>query len=430
MSGQRLEVLVTSEASGQMWNTCVWDPTTGSALKTYKGSVTKPKTSVILGNTFLVSSQPTKPLLNVWQLNRHEQKPLKYTTPGVLQSIAASPCGHFLTGTVEERVYVWQTSSGKLLRIITNGHYQKINAVKFTTDGSSFITVGEDGNVALWDLDDVINRGMEMCKPRCVWSNHSLGVTDFHVGNGGINGRVYTASKDQTAKIYCITSGHFLLDVEFPAPLLSIAVDVAEEGAFVGTTTGLIHSFSLKNPPRDLKMSVDSTPGNTFKGHSAGVTCLSISLDSLTLASGSDDHDVRIWHVKSRQCTRVITHKGAITHLQYMVPKQGMLNPDDFKANVVLSLLEKTATDKKLIDSDVYSVDIISNGELEDMDHDVAGEPGARELLSNNFAPRSEVLHSSNGVDDLSSSSDEVQRLKAINLKLYQEAVKSILNSK
>lgn len=206
----RLEVLISGEATGQMFNLCIWDPANATNLKTYKGNSTKAKTLAILSETFLISGQPHKPLLNVWQLNKHEQKPLKYITPGVLQSLAASPSGHFLVGTVEERIYVWQTASGKLLKIISNGHYQKINATKFTSE-SHYITAGEDGNVLLWPLDS--------SQPRHVWSHHSLGVTDIHVGLGGINARIFTVSKDQTCHVYQISSGQFLLSVEFTSPL-------------------------------------------------------------------------------------------------------------------------------------------------------------------------------------------------------------------
>ena len=255
----------------------------------------------MIGNTFLISSQTKQPLLNVWQLNKHEQKPLKYITPGILQSLAASPCGHILVGTVEERIYVWQTSSGKLLRIINNGHYQRINVTKFTADGSCFVTAGEDGNVILWQQDSP--------KPKQVWSHHTLGVTDFHLGMGGLNSRIFTASKDQTVKVYSVASGQFLLDIEFDSKLLAIAIDSAEENGFVGTDNGLVYKFSLTNPPRDLKMTMIPNDKNTFKGHTKEVSCLSVSLDGLNLASGSADNEVRIWDIKSCQCIKVILHK-------------------------------------------------------------------------------------------------------------------------
>ena len=51
----------------------------------FQGCVSAPNTTVIVGDTFLVSSQPSKPLLNVWQLNRREQRAIKQTTPGTVQ---------------------------------------------------------------------------------------------------------------------------------------------------------------------------------------------------------------------------------------------------------------------------------------------------------------------------------------------------------
>jgi len=414
MSEQRLEVLLTSDSSGQMFNMCVWDPFTGTNLKIYKGNTTKSKTCCMLGNTFLVSGQSKQPLLNVWQLNKHEQKPLKYITPGVLQSLAASPCGHLLVGTAEERIYVWQTSSGKLLRIINTGHYQKINVTKFTSDGSHFVTAGEDGNVILWPQDSL--------KPRHVWSQHTLGVTDFHVGIGGLNSRIFTASKDQTVKVYSVSSGQFLLDIEFSSKLTSIAVDSAEESGFVGDNKGLVYAFSLTHPPRDLKMSISPNNSNTFKGHTQEVTCLSVSLDGLTLASGSMDNDVRIWHVKSRQCIKVIPHKGTVTTLSYMMPKLGMLDMDAFKADLTFSLLEKTVVDKTVTLSDIYGVNIITN----DDNDEFQSEPNARQLLNLNSG-NANIVNQHDRLDEQGDDSLEIKRLKTINNKLYEAAVKAIL---
>lgn len=406
MSDPRFEVLLSSEATGQMFNVCVWDPATGSNLRIYKGNATKSRTLTTVGNSFLVSGQPNKPLLNVWPLNKHEQKPLKFITPGVLQSLTASPCGHFLVGSVDERLYLWQTSSGKLLRIISNGHYQAVSVTKFLSDGSHFVSGGQDGNVILWPLDS--------SKPRHVWNQHSLGITDIHVGMGGLQARIASASKDQTVKVYEAASGQLLLSVEFDAPLFCVALDSAEELGFVGTSSGLIHMFSLMQPPRDLKMTLH--PENTLRGHSQAVNCLSVSLDGLSLASGSSDTDVRIWHVKSRQCVKTIPHKGSLTSLQYMIPKRGMINFDDFLPDVTFSLLEKTVFMDK--NSDLYSVDILEN--MDDAEEE--NSLSARQILT-----RKSCL-STNESSDKSEDNDEIKKLKIINQNLYQAAAKAILH--
>lgn len=427
---ERLEVLLSSENTGLLWNMCVWDASTGSSLKSYKGHSTKAKTATFLGNSYLISSQSSQPLLNVWQINRHEQKVQKYTTPGVLESLAGSPCGHFLIGTNEERIYVWQTASGKLLKIITSGHYQKIKQVRFTSDGSHFVTAGEDGNTLLWAVDNVVNQSPDKCKPRHVWNHHSLGVSDFHLGFGGLQSRIFTCSKDQTAKVYCVSSGQYLMNIEFPLPLTSIAIDSAEESGFVGTTKGLIYTFSLKSAPRDLKLSIDGTPDNTFRGHTNTVTCLSVSLDGSHLASGSEDKDVRLWHVKSRQCLKLIPHKGTVTTLIYMVPKPGMLKPEDYKEKLTFSQLEKTAIDKQtLIKNDLYSLNILCPKSKFD---DRIEEPSARELLKTISENATKAKRNQLEVTGDADAADpsEIKRLKTMNQKLYEAALKAILNDK
>ena len=43
---------------------------------------------------------------------------------------------------------------------------------------------------------------------------------------------------------------------------------------------------------------------------SGSVTCLSLSIDGSTLASGSTDATVRLWNTQSQQCIEVIQHTG------------------------------------------------------------------------------------------------------------------------
>ena len=86
------EILLTSDSTAQAANICMWDPNTGSQLAAFKGGITAANTlCYIVGRTFLLSAHPSKPLLNVWQLDRREQRPQKQTTPGrPLQALAVS----------------------------------------------------------------------------------------------------------------------------------------------------------------------------------------------------------------------------------------------------------------------------------------------------------------------------------------------------
>lgn len=61
---------MTSDTSGQQWNSCVWDPVAGTSLLTYKGSTSAAHTLAVLGNEYLLGASPTKSVLQVWSLQK------------------------------------------------------------------------------------------------------------------------------------------------------------------------------------------------------------------------------------------------------------------------------------------------------------------------------------------------------------------------
>lgn len=60
-----MEVVVTSENSGQLWNFCVWDPLTGASLRVFKGGISAAHTLCTAGGDYLISAQKDKPILQV-----------------------------------------------------------------------------------------------------------------------------------------------------------------------------------------------------------------------------------------------------------------------------------------------------------------------------------------------------------------------------
>jgi len=60
-----MEVIVTSENSGQLWNFCVWDPLTGTALRSFKGGISCSRTLTTISCDYLISAQKDKPIIQV-----------------------------------------------------------------------------------------------------------------------------------------------------------------------------------------------------------------------------------------------------------------------------------------------------------------------------------------------------------------------------
>jgi len=425
-SNLKSEVLITSDSCGQMANLLIYDPENGSLLTSFKGFTSGQGTACIMANTFVVSSNPSKPLLNVWPVWKGEQRPVKQTLPGIATALAVSNDAHgaVVAVAVNEVIYIWMSASGELANVISSGgHYQKVTGMSFTPDSSHLVSVGADGNVLVWTTANLVGCGSGQAapKPLRTWSDHSLEVT----GHAVTASRVYTCSLDQTAKVHELASGDLLLDVTFAVPLTAIAVDSLEANVYVGSKNGDIHTFSLRSPPRDLNMTVKPDKTNTYKGHTKPVKCLSVSVSGHIMASGSDDFDVRIWDIKSGLSLRTLSHKGAMTNVKFQPVVPGLLgdtgeNRANCKPGATLLPFNKTPSEDSVIELVVR--DQVPSVEQEDFYscESAFPHPAASFVLPDSAS----ATNSSQSVTEM----PEVTKLKDINLQLYQHALKNILS--
>ncbi|KAH6922842.1 hypothetical protein HPB50_019844 [Hyalomma asiaticum] len=303
------ECIFTSDGAGQLWNTCAWDIVSASVLAQYKGGTSSPHTLCLLGSDYVISAQHDKPLLRVWSLHRRDQFQRQIVCPGRVSALAASPDGLHCVAGIEEKIYLWQVSSGDLLAVVSR-HFQVITCLRFTDSGGRFISASRDGQVLVWDLAEVActsTRGP--AEPIHVWSQHSYDVTDIHIGALG-GALCYTCSADQTCRVFDIGGGDMLATVVLDAPLTAVVTDPAEDRMFAGSSTGKIFEVALYKWNTGNKR-----PEATFLGHEGKVTCLATSMDGQLLVSGSEDTTARVWDVTSKQCIHVLHHKGAVTNI-------------------------------------------------------------------------------------------------------------------
>ncbi|CAK1542713.1 unnamed protein product [Leptosia nina] len=347
-----LEILVTSDSNNTLWTSSIWDPHTGTSLMSYRGGGTaEPKTLLFIGKDYVAAVERTKPILHVWAVNSQQTvQGMRFILPGKASAFAVSPDGAYCIAGIEEKIYLWQLSSGSLLTIITR-HYQKINHLKFTPEGRFFVSSAEDGMVMIWSLAMVAaNPEVELVTqsvagqhdPLYIFSDHSLPVTDMCISKTGIHGRLCTVSSDRTCKIYDLSCGELLLNLVFDEPLASVTLDVLDLNIFVGTTGGNIHQVSLTNVPRNRDCLMNDLENVLiFSSHTKAVTCLSVSLNGEILVSGSNDEQVILWHIKSRQPLRTIRHKGPITNA-FFTTNLDAIYKQEFSPNIILHSLERT----------------------------------------------------------------------------------------
>ena len=416
-----VEVAVTCEGSGLLWNACVWDPRVGTSLMTYRGGgVASPHSLCLVGKDYLMISDHTKPILHAWQLN--SQKPVlakgvRLVCPGRVSSLAVSPDGCYCVTAVAEKLHVWHIASGRHLAVAVR-HFQTVSCVRFTDDGSHFVSGGEDGLVLVWPLAYLIsNDGGEVIagqnEPRHVFSDHSLPVRDLYVGHGGMRAHIVSVSVDRTCKVYDLASGTLLLSLVYDCILTAVTMGATEMEVFVGGSDSNIYQFGLHSPPRMREYHpTKEDKAKKFLGHSKAVTCLSASIDGVTLLSGSVDTEVMLWHIPSRQCTRVLHHKGPVTNAFFTVAPKCIFS-EDMKPTVVLCSFQKSSDpNEETVALNIRSTQ--DNWHTIDEDDDYSYNKSDHISVTSNTAEDKRLM-------------EEITSLKKVNSDLYVFAWEKIL---
>lgn len=391
---------------------------------TYKGGgVVSPHGISLIKNDFIVTANNTKPLIHVWPINSQEQVPgVRFVAPGKVLALTTSPDGNFLVAGVQEILHIWHISSGKMLNALSR-HYQNITKIQFTDDGTHFISAGQDGNVLVWNLSMAVSHQQSDVQPLWSFNDHGLGVTDFHIGTGGIRAFLYTVSMDRTCRIYDLASGQMLLNIVFAEALQCIAVNKLETVMYIGPSEGAIYEFNIQSPPRMKEYHMtDENYTNRFTGHTGAVKCLALSHDGEMLMSGGADENIHLWHITSKQLLRTLPHKGYITNAIFSLATRNMFDQEN-RLNFIGSSLKRMMDAQNAEDD--YAIEVMVT---ESTDFGVEKTQQASDIVI-----QSKTVSNCNGIeqlDDIEKLRREVASLRKANKELFEYSVKNILIKK
>ncbi|WPK26501.1 hypothetical protein PUMCH_003856 [Australozyma saopauloensis] len=177
-------------------------------------------------------------------------------------------------------VYEWQSESYILKQ---QGHFDSINALCYSPDGSRAVTASDDGKIKVWDLHSGF----------CLFtfSEHTAAVTAIEFAKKGQV--LFSASQDGTVRAWDLI--RFRNFRTFTAPhrvqFSCMAVDPSGEVVVAGTHDEFeIYVWSVQTGAL-----LDS-----LAGHEGPISCLQFGHENSVLVSSSWDKTIRVWNIFSR----------------------------------------------------------------------------------------------------------------------------------
>lgn len=177
-------------------------------------------------------------------------------------------------------VYEWQSESYILKQ---QGHFDRMNALCYSPDGSRVVTASDDGKIKVWD----INSGFCLM----TFTEHTSSVTAVAFAKKGQV--MFSSSMDGTVRAWDLI--RFRNFRTFTAPervqFNSLAVDPSGEVVVAGSQDEFdIYVWSVQT----------GALLDTLGGHEGPISCLAFGTENSVLASSSWDKTIRIWNIFSR----------------------------------------------------------------------------------------------------------------------------------
>lgn len=218
-------------------------------------------------------------------LNPNFNVPLVGDTEGI-REVVFSPDGQILAGIYSEKIYLWDTITGKQLTRLEVPN-SRFKAIVFNSDGKTIATIGYDSNIRLLDVLTGIETGK--------LSRYVYGSENFVFAPD--SNTVITANRNDTVELWDTESGKVKQKIKTKSAQC-IALSPDGKILAVGGYDGL-HLFDA----------ITGVYIAELGGHIRGISRIAFSPDGSAIAS-SGVEELFIWDTKSKR--RLVSIDGHI----------------------------------------------------------------------------------------------------------------------
>jgi len=288
-AGAERDLLASADVSGVV---CLWEMPTGKLLHHFQAHDEEVATmQFALGGALLATGSHDN-TVRLWDLRQAElSEPVRslrhHTRP--VRSMAVDPAGQLLvTGGVDTFVTLWDVQSGQVLHTLTD-HAACLNQVAFSRDGRQVAVLDINDTISVWDAQS----GKQQDAYRIYHSAIPAIATSPDgrlLVSGGAEQSIYLwdISTPTAARLVTRRQGHRqrVESLAFSRDGVTIAS---------GDQAGEIRVWN-----------VHTGASQVLAGHTGVVAALAFHPDGRQLASASADGLVCLWDVQTRGCTHVL----------------------------------------------------------------------------------------------------------------------------
>lgn len=212
------------------------------------------------------------------------------TWAGPGRCLAVAPSGKFALVGGQKGAVLWDLEKGKPIRAIPNPKAE-VTAVGFSqTDGRTAVVAGQDGQVAVWDL--------QAGKLQFTLEGHEGPV---HCAVTSPNNQwLATGGEDSMIYIWNLSNGEALKILAHGEPVRGLCFSADSNYLLLGG--GSTSDFSVRYWNWSLAQEL-----RHFAGHAGPVHAAVLSADGMGAVTASEDHTVRLWDMRSGAAIATLT---------------------------------------------------------------------------------------------------------------------------